>query len=363
MKELLKKKSVKIVLLLIVLLVVMGIVGMNASSAQRRKDYNGHVDAAEKYLAELDYEQAIAEYTLALEIEPNSKEILDELEETYLAYAQTYADMEEYESAIEILERGYEQIGRESLREKIEELRTIQAQKEEEEKERLLAEEAEKQRLLEEEAEKQRLLEEEAEKQRLLAEAQEQEAAEDEEEEIEEMPAPKQKPEEVSQAEGESDKLAVYQAKAADYAFSIQREFYENSSSDIDGYASFVDARSLKTQVEFCEYFHRDPMADFQGKRGSVVGAVNTSLLEETESQYKILVSDIVFYTFVDSPFGDITYFEFVIDKATGQGTITDSYFDEVYVSPEEPYSSMLELTGRFMIDDYGCKGRVFDFN
>lgn len=123
MKELLKKKSVKIVLLLIVLLVIMGIVGMNVQSAQRRNEYNSHIEAAEKYLTELDYEQAIAEYTLALEIEPNAEEVLNALEKTYLDFAQSFAAGGDYDKAISILEEGYAQIGRDSLHQKIEKLR------------------------------------------------------------------------------------------------------------------------------------------------------------------------------------------------------------------------------------------------
>lgn len=135
MKELLKKKSVKIVLLLITLLVVMGIVGMNARSAQSKKEYIAHIDAAEKYLTELDYEQAIAEYTLALEIEPNAEEVLDALEQTYLDYAKSYADTGDYEKAIGILEEGYTMTERESLEEQIEEYTTWQEIKEQEEAE------------------------------------------------------------------------------------------------------------------------------------------------------------------------------------------------------------------------------------
>ncbi len=48
MKELLKKKSVKIMLLLIVLLVVIGIVGINVRSAGPKREYNRHIEAAEK---------------------------------------------------------------------------------------------------------------------------------------------------------------------------------------------------------------------------------------------------------------------------------------------------------------------------
>jgi len=42
-KELLRKKSVKISVLLITLLVVMGIVGLNVRSAQKSKEYEAHV--------------------------------------------------------------------------------------------------------------------------------------------------------------------------------------------------------------------------------------------------------------------------------------------------------------------------------
>lgn len=121
MKELLKKKGVRIGLLIIILLVAMGIIGSNVQSAQRRDEYNGHIEAAEKYLSDLDYEQAIAEYRLALEIEPKSEEVLSGLEQTYLAYAKSYADTGDYERAMDILKEGYAVIQRESLKEQIEE--------------------------------------------------------------------------------------------------------------------------------------------------------------------------------------------------------------------------------------------------
>lgn len=133
MKELWRKKSVKAALAVIVILVVVGIVSISAQSFQRRKEYNGHVEAAEKYLTELDYEQAIAEYTLALEIEPNNEEVLNALEQTYLDYAQSLVNAGDYGKAISVLEEGYAQIGRESLREKIENVKNLQAQREAEE--------------------------------------------------------------------------------------------------------------------------------------------------------------------------------------------------------------------------------------
>ena len=151
MKELLKKKSVKICILLVTLMVVMGIVGINVRSAQRSKEYDEHIAAAEKYLTELDYEQAIAEYTAAFEIDPK-EEVVNALEQTYIAYAQSLADAGDYEKAVSILEEGYEKIGRESVQNKIEEFQVIQ--------EEMLAKEAEiqEQKQLEEE---QRRIEEE----------------------------------------------------------------------------------------------------------------------------------------------------------------------------------------------------------
>ena len=56
---------------------------------------------------------------LALELELNNEEVLNALEQIYLDYAKSYADTGDYEKAISVLEEGYEQTGRESLREEI----------------------------------------------------------------------------------------------------------------------------------------------------------------------------------------------------------------------------------------------------
>lgn len=132
MRELLRKKSVRIMLLIIILAVVIGIAGINAQGGRKEKEYNRHMDAAEKYLSDLDYEQAIAEYILAMEIEPK-EEVLDALENAYLDYAQALvdagglegaaADTEVYEKVIAVLEEGYAFTGAESLMIKIEELK------------------------------------------------------------------------------------------------------------------------------------------------------------------------------------------------------------------------------------------------
>ncbi len=118
MKELWRKKSVKAAFAAIVILAAVVIVSISAQSFERKRDYNGHIDSAEKYLAELNYEQAIVEYTLALEIEPNAEKVLDALEQTYLDYAQSLADAGDYEKAVSVLEDGYAMTGRESMQTK-----------------------------------------------------------------------------------------------------------------------------------------------------------------------------------------------------------------------------------------------------
>ena len=154
MKELLKKNT-KIGIAVIILAVAVGIISINVRSAQRQREYDGHVEAAERYLTELDYEQAIAEYTLALEIEPNSEEVLNALEQTYLDYAQSLVDAGDYEKAVSVLEEGYEQIGRESFPNRIEEFQVMQ--------EEMLAKEAEIQEQKQLEEEQKRLEEEQIE--------------------------------------------------------------------------------------------------------------------------------------------------------------------------------------------------------
>ncbi len=73
---------------------------------------------------ELQYEQAIAEYRAAIEIEPNNAE-------AYLALAEVYVQTGDYESAIAVLEQGIEQTDSEELSGYIEEVRAAQAAAEE----------------------------------------------------------------------------------------------------------------------------------------------------------------------------------------------------------------------------------------
>ncbi len=74
------------------------------------RNYARHMESAQRYMDELQYEQAIAEYKAAIEIEPNNAE-------AYQALAGLYVQMGDYESAIAVLNQGIEQTGSEELSE------------------------------------------------------------------------------------------------------------------------------------------------------------------------------------------------------------------------------------------------------
>ena len=99
------KKQAKIVIIIIggiLLAVTIAITTVLMVSSSDSKKYQKHMEVAQKYLEALQYEQAIAEYELAIEIEPNNIE-------AYQALAELYVQMEDYESAIAVLNQGIEQ--------------------------------------------------------------------------------------------------------------------------------------------------------------------------------------------------------------------------------------------------------------
>ena len=116
-------------LVVAIIAVVMVTVGGSTSA------YNSHMELAQQYLDDLQYEQAIAEYKAAIEIEPKN-------EEAYLALADIYVQQGDYEAAIDILNQGLEQTEAEELKvqieivskqyEEVKALQAEQARKEEE---------------------------------------------------------------------------------------------------------------------------------------------------------------------------------------------------------------------------------------
>ena len=82
--------------------VIIAIATVLLVSGSDGRKYQKHMEAAQQYLDELQYEQAIAEYELAIEIEPNNAS-------AYKKLAELYVEIEDYESAIAVLNQGIEQ--------------------------------------------------------------------------------------------------------------------------------------------------------------------------------------------------------------------------------------------------------------
>ena len=158
MKEVLKKKGVKVALGLIGIVMAAIIVGFVVQGGREQKLVTSHLELADKFLEELDYEQAITEYTAVLEIEPKNQRALNGLETAYLEYARDYKEAEEYDRAIDILKKASEVFQSEIL---IQQIHIIEKAKEEKRAKEL---EQEKEREQEKKEEEKRKAEEEAKK-------------------------------------------------------------------------------------------------------------------------------------------------------------------------------------------------------
>ena len=123
MKENQKKKTVIAVAAVIVIsAIVFVLIAGGNSSAKRIAEL---LDLGNKYLTEQDYEEAVAAFQEAIEIEPKC-------EEAYLGLADVYIAMDDYESAIDILQQGIEQTGSEELAAYLEEIKEDYARIQEE---------------------------------------------------------------------------------------------------------------------------------------------------------------------------------------------------------------------------------------
>lgn len=106
-KKALNKKTWIIIGVVVALLAVVGVGGFAISrgSTQQRESL---LELGQRYLEELNYEQAIVCYKEYLEIDPKCVE-------AYAGLAQAYVGLEEYEKALEVLTDGYAVTGDGSL--------------------------------------------------------------------------------------------------------------------------------------------------------------------------------------------------------------------------------------------------------
>lgn len=107
-KTISKKKWIGFgILALIIIAVTAGILAYQLSPKQQ---CYRHIKNADKYLVQLEYEQAVVEYTKAFSIMPNDSEIRTKLADAYLMWADSLLAAGEMDAAKAVLERGLEQL-------------------------------------------------------------------------------------------------------------------------------------------------------------------------------------------------------------------------------------------------------------
>lgn len=133
-------KILLITLGVITIAVIAGSILYNNSDTVKLKK---QLDLGEKYLAEMNYEEAVVAFNQAIEIDPRSAD-------AYLGLADAHLGMGDEEAAFAALEAGYEETGDERLQERIDEMRAAAIEREREaaeaaiEREREAAEENER---------------------------------------------------------------------------------------------------------------------------------------------------------------------------------------------------------------------------
>ena len=114
-KKVVNKKTGIIIGVAVILLVVLGVGGFLLSRGSADQEEN-MLQLGQRYLDELNYEQAMACFEAYLEIDPKSVE-------AYLGLAVAYEGLQAYEKALEVLEKGYAVTKDDRLMEMIEHLR------------------------------------------------------------------------------------------------------------------------------------------------------------------------------------------------------------------------------------------------
>lgn len=118
-----KKQKITIAVVAAVALIGVLVALIVLLTTGKGNSYEDHLKLAEQYIEELQYEQAIAELRAAIDIEPERPEGYDRLADVYLAMGDT-------DSAIAVLEEGYQATGNEEMQKKLETLRNTDEQTE-----------------------------------------------------------------------------------------------------------------------------------------------------------------------------------------------------------------------------------------
>ncbi len=112
-----RKQKFRVVLYIIIAAVIAAAVIFAAArgSMDSTSVLNEKLELGQKYLVELDYSNAVLEFTDAIKIDPKNPD-------AYIGLAEAYIGTGDTEKAIEALERGYEETGDERIKQMLDEL-------------------------------------------------------------------------------------------------------------------------------------------------------------------------------------------------------------------------------------------------
>ena len=102
--QLQKKNKLGLILLIAVPVIVVLIIGFRLfggfDGSAMINPLDEHITLGDKYLAELNYEEAVAELRAAIEIDPTNEIVRGKLENAYVAWGEDLSDKKQYETAI-----------------------------------------------------------------------------------------------------------------------------------------------------------------------------------------------------------------------------------------------------------------------
>lgn len=110
-----RKKILRYILIVLILLLIILNVFIYRYITSPRQKADRQLDLGQRYLLNMEYEEAVAAFEIVIEVEPNNVA-------AYTGMAEAYIGMGELEKAVRILNKGYKQTGDESLKELLDQL-------------------------------------------------------------------------------------------------------------------------------------------------------------------------------------------------------------------------------------------------
>ena len=101
-----KTKRTRIIVGVIAALVILVVIGMVAFSNFPSQKIKKQLDLGQKYLTELKYEQAVAAFKEALDIDPNNEDAIAGITKTYGEWSEDLISKEKYASAVKRLDEA-----------------------------------------------------------------------------------------------------------------------------------------------------------------------------------------------------------------------------------------------------------------